>query len=276
VTAAACPRATAGAARRAACPADGRGGGPAEDLLHLHGEHRLVGGVVHGDPGPRGHLDPLRGELVEPGGLSVVEQRAQGRRRRRRGRDRRGCGRGPGRGSTTGRGRRGGRRRTRRASRHPRCREHAVQGGEPVAPAVGRARSTATARGLRCARRAAQPPRGRRVGGVEANLAQHDRAEPAHPAGDDVAVGPAHLVLLDEQRGRGQFGQLPIRGGGQPDPPVLRARRPIREGDRQPFPARQRAPGRQLHGRAAGHEVDVAVQPLRAHACRPPTREPLG
>ena len=150
-----------------------------------------------------------------------------------------------------------------------------MQGGEPVAQAPGvlAPPQQSETLGVQPVPQSARDGLG--VGALEAALRQHDGPEPAHPAGDDVAVDPAHLVLLDEQGGRGQLGQLAIRGGGQPDPPVLRARRPIGDGDRQPFLACQRAPGRQLHGRAAGHQVDVAVQPLRARACGAATRQAL-
>ncbi len=40
---------------------------PAEQLLQLHRQHRLLARVVHPDPRPARHLDPLRRHLVQPG-----------------------------------------------------------------------------------------------------------------------------------------------------------------------------------------------------------------
>ncbi len=54
---------------------------PAERLLELHRQHRRGRiGVVDPDPGAAGHREPLRGQLVQPGGLPPGQQPAQRRR----------------------------------------------------------------------------------------------------------------------------------------------------------------------------------------------------
>ena len=97
-------------------------------------------------------------------------------------------------------------------------------------------------------------------------VAQHDRTEPGHPARDDVAVGPEHLVHCGQQCRRGPFGQLLVGPCREPDPALGAAGPAVRVGDREPLRVGR---GVLLDRRAAGHQVHAGTggpppgQPLR-------------
>ena len=54
---------------------------PAEQLLQLDRQHRLPARIVHADPRPARHLDPLRGHLVQPRGSTAPAGAARRPRR---------------------------------------------------------------------------------------------------------------------------------------------------------------------------------------------------
>ena len=127
----------------------------------------------------------------------------------------------------------------------PRVAERAVQRGQPVPQPAGvlapaQQPGALGAQPGPAARAAARRGSGAASRCSASTIAPSRRTRRAHTS---PSTQP-HLVGLDEQRGRGQLGQLPVGRRGQSDPPVLGARRAVGDGDGQPLLAGQRAAGR--------------------------------
>ena len=119
------------------------------------------------------------------------------------------------------------------------------------------------------ARRATRPGPGR----SSRLLGEHDRAEPADPAGHARRRRPSPPRRpRSSSVGRGQLGQLPVGRGGQPDPPVLAPGvRSATATASHSWPA-SGLPAGQLDGGAAGHQVHAAGRAGLRTAARQPLR----